>query len=100
MRVRLADFCTDKDHKGKNQIFGFFHDKKEMHYIVTRARIEESLRLLFTEGRLEVEGYRLPPPPPELVKLREQAAPAAGNYSVIKVQKPDGGGEPYRGLMR
>ena len=90
--LRLADFCADQQYE--NLVHGFFHDRRRNHYLVTRARIEESLRTLSNSGRLGKDGLRLPPPPPELEGLRRRAWPAQ-TYTVLKEVTPEGAGRPY-----
>ena len=75
--------CEEKKPQG-NCIFGFFYDKKDTHYIVTKTRRDKEIRALYLNGKLKVEGFQPPTPPVDLVALRKDAqAMAGGAFSVI-----------------
>ena len=81
--VRLAKWAHNRADKkpNDNQIFSFFYDKKDTHYIVSKLRRDLVIKNLYMTGELKVEGFTPPKPPDDLVALRKDTEKMAGGAS-------------------
>jgi len=71
------------------KIYGLFHDAKEIHYMVTKARRDFTARELYEDGSLKCEGFAPAAVPEDLKKLRADCGRGPGHetYPLLTISK-------------
>ncbi len=86
--VRWTAEASTRDAR-TSKIYGLFHDPKEMHYLIGKARRNARARELYENAVLRCDGFMPVPVPETLRKLREECGKGATHeqYPLLAVAK-------------
>jgi hypothetical protein len=95
--MRLIRWNVEAFNRGASavKIYGLFHDVKETHYLVTKARRDLTARELYEDGSLKCEGFAPAGVPEDLKKLRAECGRGPGHESYPLLQIIKQGDEHY-----